>query len=316
MRILFISPRYSGGIGGHAARLAEKLNEFGFEVKLMHTPHIPIKKLKNPSFTILSSLKTLFGKDAYDVVHAFNVPSAFAMRYAKAKKKVLSVHGMFSDQVKELHSTTTSAMADFTESRVLKWADKLTTDSKMIQKTYKEKLGADFEVLYGALDISRFEKIPNVSKIDNQVVYIGRDSYEKGIDTLRKIESEIKGKIVFCTNVEWEEAMVALKSSSILVVPSRMESIPQVIKEAFYLRVPVVATNVGGIPELITNDVNGILIPPDDPKVLVRTINELLNDEEKAKRISDAGFDLVVKNFTWDVLLPKYVKFYEDLLNS
>lgn len=316
MRILFISPRYSGGIGGHAARLAEKLNEFGFEVKLMHTPHIPLKKLKNPSFTILSSLKTLFGKDAYDVVHAFNVPSAFAMRYAKAKKKVLSVHGMFSDQVKELHSTTTSAMADFTESRVLKWADKLTTDSKMIQKTYKEKLGVDFEVLYGALDISRFEKIPNVSKIDNQVVYIGRDSYEKGIDTLRKIESEIKGKIVFCTNVEWEEAMVALKSSSILVVPSRMESIPQVIKEAFYLRVPVVATNVGGIPELITNDVNGILIPPDDPKVLVRTINELLNDEEKAKRISDAGFDLVVKNFTWDVLLPKYVKFYEDLLNS
>ena len=110
--------------------------------------------------------------------------------------------------------------------------------------------------------------------------------------------------------------MVALKSSSILVVPSRMESIPQVIKEAFYLRVPVVATNVGGIPELITNDVNGILIPPDDPKVLVRTINELLNDEEKAKRISDAGFDLVVKNFTWDILLPKYVKFYENLLNS
>lgn len=316
MKILFISPKYSGGIGGHAARLAEKLNEFGFEVKLMHAPHIPLKKLKNPSFTILSSLKALFGREAYDVVHAFNVPSAFAMRYAKAKKKVLSVHGMFSDQVKELHSTTTSAMANFTESRVLKWADKLTTDSKMIQKTYKEKLGVDFEVLYGALDISRFEKIPNVSKIDNQVVYIGRDSYEKGIDTLRKIESEIKGKIVFCTNVEWKEAMVALKSSSILVVPSRMESIPQVIKEAFYLRVPVVATNVGGIPELITNDVNGILIPPDDPKVLVRTINELLNDEEKAKRISDAGFDLVVKNFTWDILLPKYVKFYENLLNS
>ena len=176
MKILFISPKYSGGIGGHAARLAEKLNEFGFEVKLMHVPHIPLKKLKNPSFTILSSLKALFGRETYDVVHAFNVPSAFAMRYAKAKKKVLSVHGMFSDQVKELHSTTTSAMADFTESRVLKWADKLTTDSKMIQKTYKEKLGVDFEVLYGALDISRFEKIPNVSKIDNQVVYIGRDS--------------------------------------------------------------------------------------------------------------------------------------------
>ena len=156
MKILFISPRYSGGIGGHAARLAEKLNEFGFEVKLMHTPHVPLKKLKNPSFTILSSLKTLFGKDAYDVVHAFNVPSAFAMRYAKAKKKVLSVHGMFSDQVKGLHSTTTSAIADFTESRVLKWADKLTTDSKMIQKAIslskRNPKKFEFQMLKGIRD--------------------------------------------------------------------------------------------------------------------------------------------------------------------
>jgi len=74
MKILFIAPKYSGGIGGHAARVAEKLRENGFEVKLMHAPHIPLKKLKNPSFVVLSSLKSLFGREKYDVVHAFNVP--------------------------------------------------------------------------------------------------------------------------------------------------------------------------------------------------------------------------------------------------
>ncbi len=46
MKILFIAPKYSGGIGGHAARVAEKLQEYGFDIKLMHTSHIPIKKLK------------------------------------------------------------------------------------------------------------------------------------------------------------------------------------------------------------------------------------------------------------------------------
>jgi len=54
MKILFIAPKYSGGIGGHAFRVFEKLQEYGFDIKLMNTSHIPIKKLKNPSFAALS----------------------------------------------------------------------------------------------------------------------------------------------------------------------------------------------------------------------------------------------------------------------
>ena len=316
MKILFIAPRYSGGIGGHAYRVAEKLREHGFDIKLLHVPHIPIKKLKNPSFAILSSIKALVSTEKYDIVHAFNIPSAFAMRYVKAKKKVLSVHGVYSEQVKALHSNSTGTMADIAESRVLKWADKLTTDSKMVQKAYKEKLGVDFEFLYAPLDISKFDEIPSVSKIEDQVVYIGRDSYEKGVDILRKIESKINGKVVYCTNVSWKEAMTALKASSLLVIPSRMESIPQVIKEAFYLKVPIVATNVGGIPELIQDNVNGLLVTPENPKQLLEVINKLLDDKESMKRFSEAGYEFVIKNLTWEVLLPKYIKFYEDLVHS
>lgn len=316
MKILFIAPRYSGGIGGHAYRVAEKLREHGFDVKLLHVPHIPIKKLKNPSFAFLSSLKAIVSTKKYDVVHAFNIPSAFAMKYVKAKKKVLSVHGVYSEQVKALHSNSTGSMADIAESRVLKWADKLTTDSKMVQKAYKEKLGLDFEFMYAPLDISKFDEISSVPKVEDQVVYIGRDSYEKGIDILQKIESKINGKVIYCTNVSWKEAMSVLKASSLLVIPSRMESIPQVIKEAFYLKIPIVATNVGGIPELIQDNVNGLLVSPENPEQLLESINKLLGDKEAANRFSQAGYDFVIKNLTWEVLLPKYIKFYEDLVNS
>lgn len=316
MKILFIAPRYSGGIGGHAARVAEKLRENGFEVKLMHTPHIPLKKLKNPSFTILSSLKALFGGEKYDVVHAFNVPSAFAMRYTNARKKVLSIHGVYSDQVGNLHSDTTTTLASFVESRVLKWADKLTTDSQVVKQEYEEKLGVNFEFLYAPLDISKFDELPSVSKITNQVMYIGRDSYEKGIDILQKIEPKINGNVVYCTNVEWKEAMIKLKESRLLVIPSRIESIPQVIKEAFFLHIPIVATNVGGIHELIENNVNGLLVPSENSEELLNKINELLTNKEMSKRLSDAGYDFVMKNLTWEILLPKYIQFYEDLLKS
>jgi glycosyltransferase involved in cell wall biosynthesis len=316
MKILYIAPRYTGGIGGHAATVAAKLRDHGFDVKQMDVSHIPIKNLKNPSFAMLGALKAFFGSEHYDVAHAWNVPSAFVMRAAKAQKKVLSVHGVYAEQVEALHYNSVSTLVNMAEPKVLKWADKLTTDSKAVQKVYKERLGFEFEYLPAPLDTKRFKDIPKVSKVEDQVAYVGRDSYEKGIDILRSIEPQIKGKVVYCTDLPWNEAMSTLKASSMLVIPSRMESIPQVIKEAFYLKIPVVATNVGGIPELITNDVNGILVPPNDPKKLTDAINLLLENKEYAKKLIDVAYEYLMKNLTWDVLLPKYVEFYEKLIST
>jgi len=161
-----------------------------------------------------------------------------------------------------------------------------------------------------------FENIDSVEKIENQIAYVGRDSHEKGIDILKEAESEINGNIVYCTNRSWRDAMRIIKSSSIVVVPSRMESLPTTIKEAFFLNVPVIGTNVGGIPELITNNETGILIPSEDPKKLAQAVNELLSNKEKATMLAENGNKFVNMNMTWDIILPKYIQFYKDLLNT
>ena len=314
MKFLFISPRFSGGIGGHAAMLANQLTQNGHQVKKLATTHLPIKNLKNPSFAVLSSLKSLVDRDSYDIVHAFNVPSAYAMKYAKGKKKVLSIHGVFSDQIDSLHSKSVSSIAKSAESQVLQWPDKLTTDSKATQKLYNEKFDVDFEYLPSPLDTSMFENIGSVEKIENQVAYVGRDSHEKGIDILKAAESKINGNVVYCTDRSWEDAMKIIKSSSMVVVPSRMESLPTTVKEAFYLNVPVIGTDVGGIPELIINNETGIIIPPENPSKLAQAVNELLSDKEKAEKLATNGNTFVKNNMTWDVILPKYIQFYENLL--
>ena len=316
MKFLFISPRFSGGIGGHAAMLADKLSQNGHFVKKLETTHLPIKNLKNPSFAVLSSLKSLVDRDSYDIVHGFNVPSAYAMKYAKGKKKILSIHGVFSEQINSLHSKSVSSLAKSVESQVLQWPDKLTTDSKATQKLYKKKFNIDFEYLPSPLDTSMFENIGSVEKIENQVAYVGRDSHEKGIDILKAAESKINGNVVYCTDRSWEDAMRIIKSSSIVVVPSRMESLPTTVKEAFYLNVPVIGTNVGGIPELIKNNETGIIIPPENSSILAEVVNELLSNKEKAQKLATNGNTFVKNNMTWDVILPKYVQFYEDLLKS
>ena len=313
MKILYVSPKYHGGIGGHAFRVAEKLREVGFDVKLMHVPHVPIKNLKNPSFVIFGIIKAIFDREKYDVVHAWNVPSAFVMKFVKAKKKILSVHGIYSEQIDMLHSTIVSNMVSAIESKVLKFADVLTTDSKSVQKTYKEKLGLNFVYLPAPLDTKKFDQIPHVKKTENQIAYVGRDSFEKGTDILRNIEPKIKGKIVYCTNMSWIEAMKNLKASSVLVVPSRMESLPQSIKEAFFLKIPVVATSVGDIPEMIKTNETGILVPPNDPQSLLDAINSLLEDKDKASKMAEYAYDFLIENFTWEKLISKYTDFYKNL---
>ena len=172
-------------------------------------------------------------------------------------------------------------------------------------------MNTNFIYLPAPLDIEKFKKITQLEKNKNQIVYIGRDSFEKGIDILKNIESKINGKVIYCTNLPWEQTMSILQSSTILIVPSRMESIPQVIKEAFYLKIPVIATSVGGIPEIIENKKNGILIPSENPNIMIEEINNLLKNPSLIDELTQNAFNFINENFTWDILIDKYIELYE-----
>jgi len=314
MNILYISPIFEGGIGGHAKRVAEKLQENGFDIELMKIPHIPIKNLKNPSFTILGTIKAMLNSKEYDIVHAWNIPSALIMKKIKAKKKILSVHGVYGKQVEQIHSKVTSKIGKKAEEKAFQIPDVFTTDSKYVQNFYKNNLGIDFVHLVAPLDTSKFQEIPNIERKKKQIIYIGRDSYEKGIDILKKIEKDIDGKVVYCTDLPWNETIKKLKESTILVVPSRMESIPQVIKEAFYLKIPVIATNVGGISELIKNQETGILIEPEDSQSLLDEIDKLLKNPILQDQLSENAHKFILEFYTWKSLYQKYIDFYQNLI--
>jgi glycosyltransferase involved in cell wall biosynthesis len=254
-------------------------------------------------------------KKSYDLVHAWNVPSGIIMKNIKAKKKILSIHGMYGEQVEAIHSQSIGKLGKFAEKNAIETADILTTDSKFVQKKYYEKFGLKIEYLPAPLDVKKFINIPK-SNLKNQIVFIGRDSHEKGIDILKSIELSINSKVIYCTNTDWNESMKILQQSKLLIVPSRQESLPQVIKEAFYLKVPVIATDVGGIPELVKHNQTGILVPSQNPEKLKIAINDLLENLELQEILKQNAYNLILEFFTWEKLLPKYTKFYNDLLND
>ena len=91
---------------------------------------------------------------------------------------------------------------------------------------------------------------------------------------------------------------------------------PLTLQEAQLMQKPVVATNVGGIPELIKNNETGFLVPSDDPQKIAESVNKLLENKQNANQFADAGYEFIKNNMTWDVILPKYVEFYENLLKN
>lgn len=88
-----------------------------------------------------------------------------------------------------------------------------------------------------------------------------------------------------------------MRACDIVLVPSRKEGFCLSAIEAMALGRPVVATNVGGLPEVVADGVTGILVPPDDPAALADAIQQLLHHPERAVAMGEAGNARVAENF-------------------
>ena len=101
---------------------------------------------------------------------------------------------------------------------------------------------------------------------------------------------------------------------SVAVLPSLREAQGISILEAMARQVPVVATTVGGIPEVITSGVDGILVPPADPDALAAAVSALLADPGARRRIGEAGYRTVAERFSIDAQVRRIEAVYDEEL--
>ncbi len=196
MKILIISPTSSGigGIAQHVTGLINFLRDNGHTVEIMSSKNtftIPIKGLKNPSFMISSLLKSKF-KKGFDIVHAHNIPAAYAMKNISGKK-ILSLHGIFSQQIDELHGKTIGTVSEKLEHDALKCADAITVISKHSQEYYS-KLGFKTIQIPNAINL---ENLPQDEdrRFKKQIIFVGRLSKEKGIETIVEVSKKLPNDI-------------------------------------------------------------------------------------------------------------------------
>ena len=170
------------------------------------------------------------------------------------------------------------------------------------------------KIPYGFDSAKLFFVPPTRRKPTNQVLFLGRLDIAKGVkllvgafaDVVKQIpdarllmvgqgtarnwvEAEINKRglnsnVVLQNWVHTDKIYELHKESAVLVAPSVWpDNLPLVICEAMFLGTPVVSTNIGGVPDLIENDVTGFLVPPNDAKSLADAVIYLLSNKEKAE---------------------------------
>ena len=338
MKILLISPTQSG-IGGtaqHVQGLTKFLKKNGHHVEIISSENtftIPIKGLKNPSFMISSLIKSKFKKN-FDIVHAHNIPSALAMKNSSGKK-ILTVHGIFSKQIGQIHNKSAENISRKYEQNALSWADAITVISQE-SLVYYSALGYNVIQISNGVELSAFEQEPD-RRFDKQIIYAGRLSKEKGTETLleicnnlddgidlliigkgpaqekfQKIQSQ-KKNIHYLGFQNHEKTISLIKGSDILIQPSLSEGISTTLIEAMVCKTCIITSNVGGNLELIENQDNGILIDPTNDKLFNESINQLIQNKLLREKLSESAFNKI-KQYDWKNIGQKYLDLYESLL--
>ncbi len=101
--------------------------------------------------------------------------------------------------------------------------------------------------------------------------------------------------------------------TDIFVLPSLREGFGFVLLEAMASGIPIVASDVSAIPEVIGN--SGILVPPRDAKALANALGALIDDPTMRAELGEAGRRRAEAHFTWDRVIPQVVQVYEEAID-
>lgn len=299
----------------------------------------------NFKYNLISVIKliSLIKNRKYDIVHVHlfpaNVFAALASLFLpKNIKWVFSEHSIYNRR-------RSSKIFKILDAFTYGCYSKVICVSKQVQFALIEwlpNLKRKSVVISNAVPVPDLSNWSPVKKYD--ILFIGRLTKAKGVDVLlkaiyilkEKYQKEIKAVIVGegCLGEKLKELVVELgidkevkflgvrrdierfmKSARLFVLPSRWEGLPLTILEAMSCRMNIIATKVGGIPEVIENGEEGILISPEDPEALAKAIIELLKDEELRIKLGFNAFKKVKEKYSIEVYTKDMLDLYKSLIN-
>jgi len=203
-------------------------------------------------------------------------------------------------------------------------------------------IGGTFEILYNGIDVETYRR-PHLRREKTPTVFFcGRHEPRKGLETLLDAflllpnhyrlwvasdgpridglrsrygrESDVAARIEWLGQISERDKLDRLARCSVFSAPSlHGESFGLVLLEAMAARTPVVGSDIDGYRNVVTNDVNGILVPAGDAAALSRALREVTENNELAQRLV-AGGDERAEQMSMSRLASRYIEIYRDVL--
>ena len=226
--------------------------------------------------------------------------------------------------------------------RLLQRADGIVVCSNDLGSRVRNVFGDDLitKVVHNGLDVDGFvAKAHNKISSDRRVILsVGKFEINKGQDVLIKAFAKIAGdypdvdlvlvgatdsalpllkdlcvydgvveRVRFCMDIPHDQVASFFKQATIFALPSRQEAFGIVVLEAGAFALPVVASRVGGIPEIMTDGHTGRLVSPDDPVELAECLRSLLDNPSESEAMAARLHNRVRSDFTWTAACGKYM---------
>lgn len=216
-------------------------------------------------------------------------------------KRILTKYGgADSSQIHVLYNGIT--VEPYSESHVSEIRRTLLSDSKYLV------VNACRMVPWKGLDylIEAFRILPE----DIRLVLIGDGPVRN------TIQSMAKGlNVVFLDKMPHSQVQSYIRACDVFVMPSLFENFPLAALDCLATQTPIIATNIGGTPEIITHNETGLLIKAGEVEAIADSVLRLLSDSELYAKIK-TNQEERLKKYLWENLIDRYIKFYSEVLES
>jgi phenylacetate-CoA ligase len=172
----------------------------------------------------------------------------------------------------------------------------------------------NLEMIYDNANALRAFAIIRQTYSDARLLIAGSGS-ERG--TLEQLTQQLglSASVQFTGRIDNVAMAALIPTCDIILNPSLVDNMPISILEALACAVPVVSTNVGGIPDLLQHGVTALLVGPADPKAMAQAALSLLTAPARARRIATAGHAFV-QQFSWNYIAPQLLAQYRQILTK
>jgi glycosyltransferase involved in cell wall biosynthesis len=159
------------------------------------------------------------------------------------------------------------------------------------------------------------EALSRARDLDLRLDIAGEGNYEAHLKSLTDALG-LADRVRFLGYVPNNDLPTLYSRYDLFALPSLTESFGIVFAEAMACGLPVLATTVGGIPEVVRNGVDGILVPPGDVDALASSLRDLARDRGRLREMGRAGLERITTQFTWTAVARAYEEVYRTALSS